>query len=492
MKDWLKLKNYLHFSPKYEKKDELFIRRYVSNTKLVKNHRFYPFIHHTIKESKYKRQRTDGLRAALRTPKIKVREIYYANHLDAQIFAYYGHLICEKLEEVYQSDNLLNNSVLSYRKVPFDENRNKCNIDFANEVFNFIRNYPSQRFTVMCFDIKSFFDNLDHKILKKQWAKIFGNVSLSEDHYKVYRAITRYSFVEISDLVNEFPDLKIKKTKYIKNKQISSFCKNGQEFRNKVINKGLVNYNNYDPINKKNRSYGIPQGSPISAVLSNLYMLDFDSIMSKKIESMRGIYRRYSDDILIICEEDNSAELDKFVCDIISTDLKLLIQSDKTQKVIFERKKEELNCYTIQDGYELKMPLNYLGFEFDGNRVLLRQKSLSYYYRKLKRVIRRRARYALYALRNNLNPLKKKKDAWIYRRRIYKNKSHLGAKRKKIGDKVFWGNYLSYVSTASKIMNERSLLRQIRNHWKIIEQEIDFFEKAYDLPKTPSHRKKTK
>ena len=39
-------------------------------------------------------------------------------------------------------------------------------------------------------------------------------------------------------------------------------------------------------------------------------------------------------------------------------------------------------------------------------------------------------------------------------------------------------------------MNERGLLRQVRNHWKIIEQEIYFFEKVYDLPKTPSRRKK--
>jgi hypothetical protein len=490
MKDWLKLKNYLHFSPKYERKDESFIRRYVSNSKLVKNHRFYPFIHHTIKESKYRRQRTNGLRDSLRSSKVKVREIFYANHLDTQVFAYYGSLISEQLEDIYKSNEELNKSVLSYRRIPFDKNRNKCNIDFANEVFEFIRCYPSQKFSVMCFDIKSFFDNLDHVILKKQWAKIFGGTNLSEDHYKVYRAITRYSFVEINDLVAEFSELNIKKVKYIKNKKLSSFCKSGQEFRDRVVKKGLINYNNYDHSNQKVRSYGIPQGSPISAVLSNLYLIDFDKVMSEKAQNMGGIYRRYSDDILLICRDENSAELEKLICDTISNDLKLLIQSDKTQKVVFERNTDGLNCFTIQNGHKLKLPLNYLGFEFDGIRVLLRQKSLSSYYRKLKRTIRRRAKYALYALIKNQNPLNKQRDAWIYRERIYKNKSHLGAKRKKIGDKVFWGNYLSYVSTASRIMNQRSLLRQVRNHWKIIEQEIRFFEQAYDLPKTPSRRKK--
>ena len=47
------------------------------------------------------------------------------------------------------------------------------------------------------------------------------------------------------------------------------------------------------------KRYGIPQGSPMSAILSNIYMLDFDKYCCELANNFGGIYRRYCDDKFI-------------------------------------------------------------------------------------------------------------------------------------------------------------------------------------------------
>lgn len=60
-------------------------------------------------------------------------------------------------------------------------------------------------------------------------------------------------------------------------------------------------------------------------------MLDFDFQMGEKVKEIGCFYRRYADDIGIICEEAQSEKLEKFVMDEIEK-LNLHIQSQKTQK----------------------------------------------------------------------------------------------------------------------------------------------------------------
>jgi hypothetical protein len=492
MKDWLKLKRYTHFSAQFEPKHIPFIREYVSKPENIVKHRFHPFIHYTIRTNRFRRTKDSitGKKNKFRIHDKKTREICYADHLDTQVFAYYANLLNQKLEEEYSKNVHLYDSVIAYRTIPFDKNRNKCNIDFANEVFQFIANSTSDNLTVLCFDIKSFFDTLDHKILKKLWCGILGQFFLKEDHYQVFRAITKFTYVELGDLIDEFSEFNIKNILHLRKKDIGSFCKSGEEFRKRVKAKGLINYNKYDYKNNKPRFFGIPQGSPISAVLSNLYMLNFDQEMAKKATDINGFYRRYSDDILFICPNSDVSTIRQFVYSFVKNKLKLEIQEQKTQEVVFNKINNQWLCNTIENEQNLPSPLSYLGFDFDGSIVRVRQKGLSLYYRNMKRLIRRKARYARSAQKHNMRYPMDKKNAWIYRRRIYKSKSHLGSKRKTIGEKVFWGNYISYIKTASKIMEQPSLLRQVRNHWRIIEKQINELEKKYRLEKTPSRRAK--
>lgn len=51
---------------------------------------------------------------------------------------------------------------------------------------------------------------------------------------------------------------------------------------------------------KKNMSgVGIPQSAPISAILSNIYMIEFDKYIKRHVANKQGIYMRYSDDFII-------------------------------------------------------------------------------------------------------------------------------------------------------------------------------------------------
>ncbi|HEX8015252.1 MAG TPA: reverse transcriptase domain-containing protein, partial [Flavobacterium sp.] len=57
---------------------------------------------------------------------------------------------------------------------------------------------------------------------------------------------------------------------------------------------------------------GIPQGLPISAVLANLYLFDFDlDIVNRWVKPHNVYYRRYSDDIFIVCDKNLCDEIER-------------------------------------------------------------------------------------------------------------------------------------------------------------------------------------
>ena len=86
---------------------------------------------------------------------------------------------------------------------------------------------------------------------------------------------------------------------------------------------------------------GIPQGSSISACLANVYMLEIDRLINEFVVARDGIYRRYSDDFIIILPMDTS-----------STDsIEKIIQKFGAfkDKGILELQPEKTQVYKLQD-----------------------------------------------------------------------------------------------------------------------------------------------
>ena len=493
-KDWLKLKPNVHFSSKLVKSDIKFIREYVEKSKNVSTHKFYPLIHYTKQTRHYKRKFNNKLnrKTKNRFSKNKNREIFFANHLDAQVYAYYARKLQDNLELIYKNNPVLYESVIGYRSIPLNNNfsRSKSNIDFANDSFKYIDEQIKKvgHILAICLDISDFFPSFNHRLLKKNWSSVIGfkKGSLPDDHYNIYKSVTNYSYVEISDILNEFKEFNVSNFSKLKLKKIDQYCKNPNEFRERIIKKGYV---------KKNDGIGIAQGTPISAVLSNVYMLDFDEKISEYIKNLDGKYWRYSDDILIVCKPKYKKQVVKFCIEFIQNNLQLVIKEEKTQYVSFKKEKEKgiTTILTDNNTTSYNRPLKYLGFSYNGEYIYIRNKSISSYYRKLKRQIRRGAYFAFLAKKREENAnFGKQVDPWIYRSKIYRTKSHLGSKTKKLNGKVYWGNFISYSNNASSVMSSPKIKRQLRNHWKIIHKEISYWENKYQLPKTPSKRNKDK
>jgi len=466
-KNWFKPKGYTHLTYRVGIHDAGFINSYVSNSYSVATHRFYPLIHRTIFEKKYKKVGEDENGKPIRKHYTKVdgkkkstakpRQIYYANHLDAHIYSYYAQKILSPLyEEKLKANAELDEAIIAYRRIEVQgEDRCKCNIDFANEVFEIIKNLKGD-YTVIAFDISKFFDSLDHKILKQAWSQLLGRIDLPEDHYKIYRSLVDFDYVELESVLLlcgfRHPNELIQK-------EVSQFLKTGEDFRQLIKAQGLIRKNPFRH-DKTKIKMGIPQGTPLSAFLANLYMLKYDEQIIQFLKSHNGIYRRYSDDILAIVPTEVAEETKKYVIDLIA-DYQLVIQEAKTQSTRFI------------DGTlaKVEQPVSYLGFQFDGKRKRLRPCSVSKYYRNLKRLIRYKALRA--------KKMKKKNflRGIIYKKDIYNSYSHLGSVKSSNRKR----NYYSYVKLAATVMNEPGIKKQLSNSWEVMHRELRRHERKNKL-----------
>lgn len=433
---WIKEKGYLHLSPSLQLNSEWKrIVKKIENPGYVASYAFYPLLHTFIRYRKYKKGNPKKHTSVERSHthyeigtykpvrNAKLRPLHYASHFDALIYGCYAEKIRELYEKELSKDVELNNAVIAYRKIETDtgSGKGKSNIHFAKECFDEIkRRAESEDTAVLAIDLKSFFPSLDHAYLKTQWAKLLGEERLPKDHYNVFKSCTKFKYVLKDDLrvgskskkgrKKPFDESKLADIR--RNKGFRCFFESNEDFKEAIKEGKLPVYSNpfYRPITNKDQSkfierkinIGIPQGLPISAVLANLYLLEFDKeILELVHKKLGGFYRRYSDDILVICKKDSLDEIESFAYELIKK-FRIKISEEKTEKFIFKQvvynQKQEIRlaCFiTHKDGSLKEAALNYLGFEFRGYHVGIKSTNLAKYYRKLKSVVRRKAKRAL-------------------------------------------------------------------------------------------------
>jgi RNA-directed DNA polymerase len=412
------IRSNLHFDPPVSAQSATNV---CGNPQEVSRHAFYPLIYTLRTRGKLKSEAQKIKREK------KERQITYAAHMDREIYAYYA----DQLNILYEQtlkDRKLENVVLAFR------NLGKNNIHFAQEAFAEISNMGACHAVSM--DISGFYDGLNHLYLKEKWQRLLGQNTLPPDHFNIYKSITRYAKVEMVTLYKSL-GISIHNPTHTNPNRL---CEPLQ-FRQVVRNGGLIETNK--------ETKGIPQGISISCALSNIYMLDFDEFANQWMQSLNGSYRRYCDDMLFIYPASQTAEIVSVVSAQLAG-LGLLVNKQKTEERKFNLTGNRLKS---------DKPLQYLGFTFDGQQILLRSSTLSRQMTRMRKAVKlakasmRKRNKILIARGVPIQPL--------YRKSLYKRFSYLGK-----------GKFIDYGFHSANIMKSESIRKQIKPLWKRLLREI--------------------
>lgn len=318
----------------------------------------------------------------------------------------------------------------------------KCNIDFAKEVFEYI--VECEPAYIFIGDFSKFFDKLQHRYLKEKIRDVIGTNSLDAADYAIYKNITKFAYVEADDIESvkgEFRRDMRNLEKYFETDEFHNFKK--------------------EHLYKNIKDYQIPQGSSISAVYANVYMVDFDKRINDFITSRKRIYRRYCDDIIVVVPMTRDEIINgknKEIADFIY----------KTRDDVpnLELNEDKVEHFFYKDGEIEKLKgksnlVNYLGFTFDGQTIRIRDKSLFKFYCRVYRKIKR----------IKVNTDEKKFNAG--KKTVYQAYTHLGASRYSKDH----GNFLTYVYKADGIFGQSKVLKsdirnQVKRYWHKIDSKL--------------------
>ena len=528
--EWYKIKGYYHLTaplPPNGQKAAGLVRR-VINTDFVGKYAFFPLLHVNIIERKFKKISVSEDNVGQATFKrknrahvhlgkngkwektAKVRPLHYANHTDALIFSYYAFQLQQSYELLLKQNSDLNDAVTAYRKVPVEATvgtgeklKHKGSVHFAKDVFQEISTRVEQNGDViaLAFDIKSFFSTLCHEHLQSEWEELLQVNQLPKDHFNVFKAATQFSFIYRDDLRRKkkksgrrsgFDERKLAK---IRNKNgFKAYFDSPTEFREAVQNGDIHVFKNQFRDKSTKKMIGIPQGLPISAILANLYLLKFDECVVEQLVKQLGcFYRRYSDDIIVLCQKQHIKWVTHFIEDEMKK-YKVQISTEKTETFLFAKNTAVIESFKwVNNEWKKGLPLTYLGFEFYGNKILIKSTNLSKFYRRMIYSIKSKCRRAKkIAECEGTEPILFTNQLTRIYRNINLDKSALPRKKirfrlietgeyrieSKTINTYLKGNYFSYVRRAAEIMNEPRILNQIK-------KEKSIFNKALQKHLTP-------
>jgi hypothetical protein len=326
----------------------------------------------------------------------KERQIRYAGHADSAVYSLYAADLSMRYDAELQRRGL-GGVVLAYRSGIGN------NVHFAKSLFDEVTERGDC--VVVCLDVSKFFDNISHAILKANLIRL-----------------SNYEYVTKEDLEPAVGR--------IRKRHICDV----ETFRTKV--RPLIKRNTAD--------HGIPQGTPLSGLFANISMLDVDEHVHRLMTGFGGSYRRYSDDIALVFEDEAQVApaLDAITEALLENHLEI-------------NKKKTCTSYVRQTGSTQTVSgddLQYLGFIYNGRHILVRPGSMTNFYARMKR-----------GIRQYIKGVKKKGVA-----------ADAIRKRVPIGRFTHWGNdrnFVQYVYKAAEIMKSPEMKRQLRRHVPIFDRQ---------------------
>jgi hypothetical protein len=344
---------------------------------------------------------------------------------------------------------------------------------------------------VYTLDISNFFENIDHELLRKSWCELLGKPRLPEDHFQVFKAVTRFAFVDRTELYEALgiigtPADGVPGTKkyLLRREDIPLQLCSPKRFR-KVV-KPLIRVNE--------TGCGVPQGASISDVLSNLYLFSFDKALHDWISALGGRYYRYSDDILIVIPRTEDQ------WDVVMDRVGKLVQISGNKLIIHPEKCSAYHVKNIdptQPGKQVcklvhttgcKNGIEYLGFRYDGRSIFLRESTIGKLNRAIVESCRRLARAHVH--HNPTLTLKELRES-INRNRVYKRVGRVKDFEPKALAYRQW-TFWTYAKRCELILGKdgRKIYRQLSGYKKFITKTIDSeiqqaFKRAAQPPSVP-------
>lgn len=404
--DWYRKRNYIHFDRRVGVAGALRASR---DSRAGKNGPSFPLLRVTLTIPRY--DATQGKTTA------KERPILYAGHRDAHIMSFWAWRVSRVYSRLMGREPLLDAAVLAYRAL------GKGNVDLACETFNAVDRLGSA--AVFCFDVESFFESIHHNEVLDGLKLLLGGRRLPEGLFRAVRVVLERAQCSREEV------LKVLGLDASDLRRRDRIC-DPRAFRADVRANGLIT--------KPDNPIGIPQGSPLSAVLANTAMIRADREVAGKVAKLGGIYRRYSDDVLIALP----GEVDSAIGGELMKPLEdrgLRVQPAKT------------TVHQLQDG-AYDVPLSYLGLVYDGRVVRLRHGGIARFQQRACS----RIRAEVYRSWHTEEPVR--------RRGLYRGFTHLGSK-----------NYFGYAKMAERIVKRHGLKSgcqaQLRRHWSFLHRELD-------------------
>jgi hypothetical protein len=194
------------------------------------------------------------------------------------------------------------------------------------------------------------------------------------------------------------------------------------------------------PIEKNPKPVGIPQGTPISASLSNLYMTEFDAEMHAEATKRGALYQRYSDDILVACPPTRQNVLKALVEEKLE-EHGLKLQASKTDIVTLHA---PASTSTFQ----------YLGYQLGHVDARLRLKSLSRQWRTAKRAVAKTERVGLSAIKQG-------KAKQIFTRKLHMRFTGAGGR-----------NFLAYAERSAETLDSSAIRKQAKKLRRYMHGEL--------------------